>query len=281
MTAGLELARQGGAQAVTLRAVTRAAGVSPAAAYRHFADLDELLSAVGARALRALALAIEDEQAAATRAVEGGRATLADRDPGRWTPPPTAEERDLAARPDERESATPPTAEERDLAARPDERESATPPTAEERDLAADDAQGTHPSGPEPTVAAPAELAIARLRAVGQAYIGFALEHTRVFELAMFGLPTMADAHRPDAAGRTGRTAYELLTDAVTDLVTAGVLPPEQADGVIVLCWSTVHGFAALATQGPLRELPSETLAAAGAAVIQGVTAALGTPVGA
>lgn len=239
VTAGLELARQGGAQAVTLRAVTRAAGVSPAAAYRHFADLDELLSAVGARALRALALAIEDEQAAATRAIED------------------------------------------ELATRPAERELATPPTAEERRPATSDGQGTDASGPEPTVAAPAKLAIARLRAVGSAYIGFALKHTRVFELAMFGLPTMADAHRPDAAGRTGRTAYELLTDAVADLVTAGVLPPEQADGVIVLCWSTVHGFAALATQGPLRELPGETLAAAGVAVIQAVIAALRPPVGA
>ncbi len=45
---GLELARTGGPDAVTLREVTRAAGVSPNAAYRHFADRRDLVRAVAA-----------------------------------------------------------------------------------------------------------------------------------------------------------------------------------------------------------------------------------------
>jgi AcrR family transcriptional regulator len=44
--AGLELARRGGPDAVVLREATRMVGVVPNAAYRHFADRDELLAAV-------------------------------------------------------------------------------------------------------------------------------------------------------------------------------------------------------------------------------------------
>jgi AcrR family transcriptional regulator len=47
--AALATARAEGPGAVVLRAATRAAGVSPNAAYRHFADRDALLRAVAAR----------------------------------------------------------------------------------------------------------------------------------------------------------------------------------------------------------------------------------------
>ncbi|KRB36504.1 TetR/AcrR family transcriptional regulator [Microbacterium sp. Root180] len=55
---GLRLARTGGPAAVSLREVTRAAGVSPNAAYRHFADREHLIRAVAAEAQTALARAI-------------------------------------------------------------------------------------------------------------------------------------------------------------------------------------------------------------------------------
>jgi len=38
LTAALELVEEGGARALSLRAVARRAGVSPAAPYRHYAD---------------------------------------------------------------------------------------------------------------------------------------------------------------------------------------------------------------------------------------------------
>lgn len=59
--AGIALARDGGPDAVVLREVTRRAGVVPNAAYRHFASRDELLEAVRAAALAALARAMVDE----------------------------------------------------------------------------------------------------------------------------------------------------------------------------------------------------------------------------
>jgi AcrR family transcriptional regulator len=55
VAAGLELARAGGPDAVVLREATRMVGVVPNAAYRHFADRDELLAAVCAAAMDELA----------------------------------------------------------------------------------------------------------------------------------------------------------------------------------------------------------------------------------
>src|ERR687893_1691822 len=59
--AGTEMAREGGPDAVVLREATRRAGVAPSAAYRHFADRQELLDAVCSAAQAALAMAIETE----------------------------------------------------------------------------------------------------------------------------------------------------------------------------------------------------------------------------
>jgi len=67
VAAGLELARTGGPDAVVLREATRMVGVVPNAAYRHFADRDELLAAVCAAALRELA----DRMAAGIARVRG------------------------------------------------------------------------------------------------------------------------------------------------------------------------------------------------------------------
>jgi AcrR family transcriptional regulator len=61
VTAGLEMARAGGPNAVILREATRQAGVSPNAAYRHFANQAELLDAVRSACFSQLAAAMEDE----------------------------------------------------------------------------------------------------------------------------------------------------------------------------------------------------------------------------
>ena len=64
LDAGVELARDGGPEAVVLREATRRAGVVPNAAYRHFASRQALLQAVRAAALAAVATAMETELAA-------------------------------------------------------------------------------------------------------------------------------------------------------------------------------------------------------------------------
>lgn len=59
IAAGFELARAGGPDALSLREVTRSVGVTPNAAYRHFADHGALVTAVAARAQEQVALTME------------------------------------------------------------------------------------------------------------------------------------------------------------------------------------------------------------------------------
>lgn len=54
--AGVQLARSGGPNAVLLRAASREAGVSHNAAYRHFANQEDLLAAVAQRCMTQLSL---------------------------------------------------------------------------------------------------------------------------------------------------------------------------------------------------------------------------------
>lgn len=75
LDAGVALAREGGPAAVVLREATRRAGVVPNAAYRHFAGHAELLQAVRAVALAAVAQSMEEELAAVP--APQGRATRA------------------------------------------------------------------------------------------------------------------------------------------------------------------------------------------------------------
>lgn len=79
LQAGIELAREGGPNAVVLREATRQAGVVPNAAYRHFSSHADLLQAVRAAALSMLAVAIETEIGRlprGTRPADSARATL-------------------------------------------------------------------------------------------------------------------------------------------------------------------------------------------------------------
>jgi AcrR family transcriptional regulator len=71
--AATELARDGGPEAVVLRAAARRVGVSATAAYRHFANQTELLAAVKVRGQQALA----DRMEGALRAPRDGDAESA------------------------------------------------------------------------------------------------------------------------------------------------------------------------------------------------------------
>jgi AcrR family transcriptional regulator len=77
--AGVSLARTGGPDAVVLREVTRAVGVVPNAAYRHFAGREALLAAVRDEALSELALRMADgmnQVAAGPHTEQGARLRL-------------------------------------------------------------------------------------------------------------------------------------------------------------------------------------------------------------
>ncbi len=174
--AATEMAREGGPDAVVLRAVARATGVSAAAAYRHFTDHGELLHAVSQRALSALADAM--------------RASL---DAGEPLPDPAQE-------------------------------------------------------------------AIRRLRALGSAYINFALSDPGLFRTA-FCRP---DRPMGDVKARiTANGPFSLVSGVLDDLVATGVLDPSRRPGAEIVAWAAVHGLSTLLLDGPLSLLSNEERAIA------------------
>jgi len=97
-----------------------------------------------------------------------------------------------------------------------------------------------------------------RLGAIGTAYLEFAREEPGLFATAFaqpqqhpYGVP--GDAQGPD------RTPLGQLRTALDELVDAGVLARQRRDGLEYPIWSTVHGMAVLAGQGPLRDVPDAT----------------------
>src|SRR5215467_1288265 len=174
--AATEMARVGGPSAIVLRAAARVAGVSAAAAYRHFADHDELLQEVRRRALEALAAAM--------------RRSLDEDEP----------------------------------------------------------------------FADPAEESLRKLRALGRAYIRFALTDTGLFRTA-FCRP---DKPVPDSATRLSTHGpYALLSGVLDELVEHGVLDPDRRDGAEIPAWASVHGLATLLIDGPLALVSPEERAKA------------------
>jgi hypothetical protein len=70
----------------------------------------------------------------------------------------------------------------------------------------------------------------------------------------------------PDAAasGASGHNPFGHLNAALDALVAAGAMPPERRPGAEFLAWSTVHGLALLALDGPLQAVPSQAMDALG-----------------
>jgi AcrR family transcriptional regulator len=179
LEAGLDLSRSAGTEAIVLREVTRRAGVTARAAYRHFADRSALVRAIADLALATMGRTIRERQ------------------------------------------------------------------------------QGVH----DP---------IARLRCVGEGYIAFALDEPGWFDVAMSAI------NDPPAAPCADHP-HDLLVEALQDLASRGRLPAGQLDAAAQLCWSGVHGFACLASSGPLRTLPrAEIDRRAGVLVTQLVDAVTG-----
>jgi AcrR family transcriptional regulator len=188
LSTATELARAGGPSAVQLREAARRIGVSPSAAYRHFTDQADLLTAVAAGALSQLA----DQMLAAVAEV--------------------------------------------------------------------------------PATNAPGLDALARFRAVGLAYVEFALAWPGLFRTAYasgVGLPVPTEPAEP--VGPAGPVEvsdhpYRILTEVLDELVSTGVLDPDRRRHADIAAWAGVHGLATLVLDGALdptadpRELIDATL---------------------
>jgi AcrR family transcriptional regulator len=171
LDAGLELARAAGPGAVVLREATRRAGVSPNAAYRHYANQQALLRAVRHASLALVGSAFE---AALSKLPKKGD---------------------------------------------------------------------------------PEKLAQASLRALGQAYLQFALDEPGWFRTA-FCTPNDLTEQTPQKRSEKGRTPYELLCAVMDRYAESGLLPRSQRPGAEFMAWSAVHGLALFFIDGPLDKMP-------------------------
>lgn len=113
-----------------------------------------------------------------------------------------------------------------------------------------------------------ADIARARLRAVGTGYLRFAQAEPGLFRTAFSVHENLEKAAIPDMAGKSGLTPFQLLGAALDDMLTAGLLPAERRPFAEVLAWSAVHGLAMLLIDGPLRVLDATQAQAMGQRVI-------------
>jgi AcrR family transcriptional regulator len=92
--------------------------------------------------------------------------------------------------------------------------------------------------------------AIAALGAIGETYVEFAVKNPSHFRV-MFG-PCLAEEGFAPGCAPSGRDAFQILVDALDELVAAGVLPRESRAGAEIVAWSGVHGLAGLLVEGAL-----------------------------
>jgi len=95
-----------------------------------------------------------------------------------------------------------------------------------------------------------ARRALEQLRAVGRAYIRFALDEPHLFRTAW----------SDDSMVASEPSAWSLLQEALSACVAASVIPPNKAHTAGMAAWSLVHGFADLAHRGLLNCGSRQTL---------------------
>jgi len=95
-----------------------------------------------------------------------------------------------------------------------------------------------------------------RLRAIGTAYIDYALKEPGLFHTAFTSHPAtspVAERDRADA-GLPGEGAdpFDILGGVLDECAAAGLLNPNHRPGAEIGVWSAVHGLASLLLDGPL-----------------------------
>jgi AcrR family transcriptional regulator len=92
----------------------------------------------------------------------------------------------------------------------------------------------------------------ARLRAIGAAYVDFALRHRALFQL-MFRRDRLDPTHAELQAA--GRRTGDALRQAIDTLTASQRLPEAERGARILLAWSVVHGYATLVLEDQCADL--------------------------
>lgn len=115
----------------------------------------------------------------------------------------------------------------------------------------------------------PAESARATLRAVGTAYLTFALTERGLFRTAFLTSESVEGDVDAAKTGKSGLNPFQLLGSALDMLVETGVLPQERRAGAEYLAWSAVHGLAFLIIDGPLHSASEKDIRALSERLLQ------------
>src|ERR1700740_2348695 len=92
-----------------------------------------------------------------------------------------------------------------------------------------------------------------RLRAVGTAYVDFALAEPGLFRTAFTSHPaTSGDSDDDRATGTAVADPFDVLGQVLDEAQAAGLLDPRRRPGAEIAAWSAVHGLAGLLLGGPL-----------------------------
>ena len=91
-------------------------------------------------------------------------------------------------------------------------------------------------------------VSVARFKAAGGAYGGFAADHPEIFRV-MFG-ECGAKCRSAEPENPEADTPRTLLGKSLDALVADGVLSPERRVGAELKAWTVVHGFASLSLDG-------------------------------
>ncbi len=92
-----------------------------------------------------------------------------------------------------------------------------------------------------------------RLRAVGTAYIDFALAEPGLFRTAFTSHPATSGDTTDDQA----TDPYGVLGEVLDEAQAAGLLDARRRPGAEIAAWSAVHGLAGLLLDGPLPTSPA------------------------
>src|SRR5215472_12854960 len=96
---------------------------------------------------------------------------------------------------------------------------------------------------PASTVADP----LARLEAVGRAYVRFGMENPETYRLIFMEDPQLTTAVFKEAADEPGQRAYRALTEPLEELRAAGRLRPDaDVQALADTLWAVVHGIVSL-----------------------------------
>jgi AcrR family transcriptional regulator len=94
----------------------------------------------------------------------------------------------------------------------------------------------------------------ARTRAMGKAYLGFALEESDAYRL-IFDLTQPDEGQYPELAQQSAR-AKAILAKQAEDLIAAGIAP-DDVEQVTHSIWSAAHGVCVLYMAGKFRDVES------------------------